>query len=195
MLDWFTDNTLNCLYGVALSIGLLYSMLLLVFDGLDDIFGGLDDFLNVFDVDVDAADGADIGISMLAIAVFVSAFGAFGLASRSLIDAGVAASIIIASTGGFVFGGLAQAFFIYILSPTTNAMVLQETLQGQVAEVTIPIPENGTGQVMLVAQGSRVTYGARAYDNQPITRGTEVRIEKIIGSVATVIPTSEYELN
>lgn len=191
MLDWFTGDTLNCLYGVALSLGLIYSMLLLIFDSMDSAVG---DFGNFFDVDVDAVDGGDIGISMLAIAAFVSAFGAFGIAARGILEAGAASSIIVAATGGFVFGGLAQVFFLYVLSPTTNSLVTQLSLEGKIAEVSIPIPESGTGQVTLIAQGSRMTYSARSHNNQPIKRGTEVRIEKIIGSVATVVPIEEFEL-
>ncbi len=194
MLDWFTESPLNCLYGVALGLGFAYSLLLLLFDSMDSVLDGLGDFGNLFDVDVDAADGGDVGISMLAVAAFVSAFGAFGLAARGILEAGIASSIIIASTGGFIFGGISQVFFLYVLSPTTNSLVTQLSLEGKIAEVTIPIPESGTGQITLIAQGSRLTYSARSHNHESINRGTEVRIEKIIGSVATVVPTEEFEL-
>ena len=196
--DFFTSSVMNCIYGGALGVGLFYAIFLLVFQGVSEVFDGLGDLLNIFDggADVDVGghdmdhDGA--GLSLLAIAAFVSAFGAFGLIGMGL-EAGIGGSLIIALAGGVVFGGLGQAFFVYILSPTTNSIVNQGTLTGMVAEVTTPIPENGMGQVTLVVMGSRVTYGARTHNNAPLARGTEVRIEKIIGSVATVVPTSEFD--
>ncbi|NDJ86910.1 MAG: hypothetical protein GYB66_13595 [Chloroflexi bacterium] len=191
MFEWFAENTLNAVFGAALGLGLVYSIVLIFFQGMDGAFDGLGDF----DVDFDADAAADAtSISFLAVAVFISAFGAFGLAARGIFDAGTAISIIVAAIGGFIFGGLAQAFFIYVLSPTTNSMFSQASLVGQVAEVTIPIPDDGTGQITLVTQGSRVTYSARAYNQQTIPRGREVRIEKIIGSVATVIPIEDLQL-
>lgn len=196
--DWFAGSSLNCVYGGALALGLIYSLLLLVFQGVGDLFSGLDSILDVFNIDLDIggadAGGDGSGISMIAISVFISAFGTFGLISRGAFDANIPQSVLAAALGGIIFGGLAQWFFVVILSPTTSSMVSQSSLEGQVAEVLIPIPKNGLGEIVLVSQGSRVRYSAKSYNNKPISRGTEVRIERIIGSTATVIPTSEYEL-
>ncbi|MCB9435834.1 MAG: hypothetical protein H6673_02440 [Anaerolineales bacterium] len=196
--EWFAGSTINCVYGAALALGLAYSLMLVIFQGFGDALDGLGDVAHVFHIDLnldaDAGGHDGLGVSVLAIAVFIAAFGAFGLASRGIFEAGVGASIIVAAIGGFLFGGVAQAFFIFILSPTTSSLVSQSSLAGQVADVVIPIPAEGQGQIMVVAQGSRLTYSARSYNKQPITRGTEVRIEKIVGSVATVIPVDDYEL-
>lgn len=197
--DFFAESVLNCIYGGALALGLAYAILLLVFQGLGDVADGLGDLVHIFDggADIDVGghdfDGDSSGMSMLAIAAFISAFGAFGLAAVGF-NADPLASFVIATLGGIVFGGLGQVFFLVILSPTTSAVVNQSRLTGMIAEVTTPVPENGVGQISLVVQGSRVNYSARAYNNQPLSRGTEVRIEKIIGSVATVVPTSEFNL-
>lgn len=196
--EWFSGSSLNCVYGGALALGLIYSLLLIVFQGVGDLFSGLDSILDVFNIDLDIggadAGGDGSGISMIAVSVFISTFGTFGLVSRGGFEANVPQSILAASFGGIIFGGLAQWFFVYILSPTTSSMVTQSSLEGQVAEVLIPIPKNGLGEIVLVSRGSRVRYGAKSYNNKAIARGTEVRIERIIGSTATVIPTSEYEL-
>ena len=195
--DWFSGSAINCLYGFALSIGLIYSVLLLFFQGLGDLFSGLDSLLDVVNIDLnlDADAGGDgSGVSMLAITTFISAFGGFGLAARGIFEASVGTSVAAALAGGVIFGGLAQVLFVVLLSKTTNSLVDQASLEGKVAEVIVPIPKNGVGQIMTVAQGSRMTYSARSYNNKAVARGTEVRIERIIGSVATVTPTSEYEL-
>jgi len=84
-------------------------------------------------------------------------------------------------------GIVAQGFFLYILSPTISSEVRQARLIGQVAEITTPIPVNGVGQIAFVAEGSRVTYSARATDEQSaFERGTPVRIERIVGGMAYV---------
>jgi membrane protein implicated in regulation of membrane protease activity len=197
--EFLGNSVLNCIYGGALAFGLAYALLLLAFQGISDVAGGLTDMLDIFgggaDVDIggadaDAGDGA--GVSLLAIAGFISAFGAFGLAGVGF-GAGSGGSLIVAVLGGFIFGGLGQVFFVYVLSPTTSAIVSQSKLTGMIAEVTTPIPAEGIGQISLVVQGSRITYSARSENKTELKRGTEVRIERIIGSVASVLPTSEFE--
>jgi membrane-bound ClpP family serine protease len=196
--DWFGNSVLNCIYGGALGLGLLYALLLLIIDGLDNLFTDIGDIFHLGDLfhggaDVGGHHGGDgSGLSMIAIAAFISAFGAFGLGANAF-ETGAGVSLLVAGAGGFVFGGLAQLFFIYILSPTTSSIVSQASLEGKVAEVTTPIPEKGIGQIALVAEGGRVTYSARSHDGKPLSRGAEVRIEKIIGSVASVAPTEEFE--
>ncbi len=192
--DFFAGNPLHIVYGVALFIGVIYAGFLLFFQGIGDALGDLD-----FDLDLDTdladldslidADGAAeaTGVSMLAIASFVSSFGAFGLFSVTMFDAGTIVSLIVALSGGLIFGIAAQAFFLYILSPTISSEVRQARLVGQVGEITTPIPANGVGQIAFIAEGSRMTYSARATDEGSlISRGTPVRIERIVGGVAYV---------
>lgn len=188
--DLFGDNPLNIIYGVSLLIGVLYSAILLLGHGIGDALGDLDlDFDLDADIDLDMdldADADAVGISMLAIASFITSFGAFGLGSAAL-GAGVGLSLIAALFGGIVIGIAAQLFFMYILSPTVSSEVRQTTLIGQVAEITTPIPENGVGQIALIAQGSRMTYSARTtQETEMYSRGTPVKIERIVGNVAYV---------
>jgi membrane protein implicated in regulation of membrane protease activity len=195
--DFFADSPLNVIYAAALFLGVMYSAFLLFFQGIGDVLGDLDFDLDV-DVDVDAdlgdMDLGDVdggaeatGVSMLAIASFITSFGAFGLLAVTLVDAGAAASLIAALFGGVVIGILAQLFFLYILSPTISSEIHQARLVGMVAEITTPIPVNGVGQIAFVAQGSRVTYSARATEeDQGVERGTPVRIERIVGGMAYV---------
>jgi membrane-bound ClpP family serine protease len=194
MQDWVGGSTLNCVYAGAVGAGVLFSIMLLVADGLGDIFHGLEGIFNFGDVDGhDIGGGEGHGISMISIATFVTTFGAGGLITTIGFEANAITSLVVAIIGGVVFGGLAQMFFIYVLSPTTNSVVNNATLEGKIAEVITPVPKDGMGQIVLVAQGGRVTYSAQSYNGEPLRRGTEVRIEKIIGNVATVTPTSEYE--
>jgi hypothetical protein len=187
--DIFGDSVLNIVYALALFIGTIYAIFLVFFQGIGDALGDLDidlDFDADLDVDTDAASEA-AGISVLAIASFISSFGAFGLIAVTLFDAGSIASLIVALLGGIVIGIAAQFFFLYILSPTISSEVQQTKLIGMVAEITTPIPANGVGQIAFVAKGSRVTCSARATEGAlSMTRGTAVRIERIVGGMAYV---------
>ncbi len=201
--EFFSANPLHVVYGVALAIGVVYAAFLLFFHGLSDALGDLD--VGGHGVDVHAGhvdvghaghighigdhDGADeaVGVSMLAIASFVTSFGAFGLVAAALFGAGALSSLAVALLGGVIFGVAGQLFFLYILSPTVNSTVHQVELIGQVGEVTVPIPVGGVGQIALVAAGSRMTYPARAAeDGHAIERGTPVRIDRLVGGVAYV---------
>lgn len=191
--DIFGDNPIHIVYAAALLIGLVYAIFLLFFQGIGDALGDLDFApgvdVDMGDIDLIDADGASeaTGVSMLAVASFISSFGAFGLISATLFGAGTVISLIVALAGGVLIGIAAQGFFLYILSPTISSEVRQARLIGQVAEITTPIPVNGVGQIAFVAQGSRVTYSARATDEQTaFERGTPVRIERIVGGMAYV---------
>ncbi len=202
--DLFSGSMLNTVYALALFIGLLYAVFLLFFHGIGDAMGhvGMDLHLDtghldlghighVFEHGLDHGDHASEAthISMLAIASFISSFGAFGLGSVTLLGAGAAASFVLALLGAVAFGIAGQIFFMYILSPTVSSEVLQAGLIGQVAEIITPIPANGVGQIAFVAQGSRITYSARATDDDSdVDRGTPVRIERIVGGTAYVSP-------
>lgn len=190
--DILDGSILNLLYAASLFVGIVYAIFLLFFHGIGDALGDLDLDMDM-DMDVDIGDidhaGASeaAGVSMLAIASFVSSFGAFGLLSVTLMGAGSIASLILALLGGVVFGIAGQLFFLYILSPTVSSEVRQTNLIGIVAEITTPIPSSGIGQIAFVAEGSRMTYSARSTDEtNPLNRGTPVRVERIVGGVAYV---------
>jgi hypothetical protein len=194
--DIFSDNPLNMIYGAALFVGVVYAGFLLFFHGIGDALGdlGLDLDMDIdgdvdlghMDIHADSAHEA-AGVSTLAIASFISSFGTFGLISVTLFDAGTIPSLLSALFGGVVFGIAAQIFFLYILSPTISSEIRQTKLIGQAAEITTPIPIDGVGQIAFVAQGSRVTFSARATDTAvPVERGTPVRIERIVGGMVYV---------
>jgi len=193
--DVFGDNPLNYVYVLALIVGVIYSIFLVFFHGVGDALGDLDLDLGgaAHGVDLHLPDAHDAseatGVSLLAIASFVSSFGAFGLIAVTLLGAGAVVSFVLALAGGVVVGILAQLFFLYILSPTISSEVIQARLIGQVAEITTPIPARGVGQIAFVAEGSRVTYAARSADEiADLQRGTPVRIERIVGGLAYVSP-------
>jgi len=59
---------------------------------------------------------------------------------------------------------------------------------GLTAEVVAPIPEDGIGEIAVIAQGSRVTYPARSSQGKAIKRGSLVVIDQMLGTQALVSP-------
>ncbi|MCD4684980.1 MAG: hypothetical protein K8S97_03475 [Anaerolineae bacterium] len=195
--EFFAENPVHVIYALALFVGVVYAAFLMFFHGIGDVLGDLDFDMDLdVDVDVDLADIDTIldsdgvteatGVSMIAIASFVTSFGAFGLVA-AMGGAGTFISLMSALVGGLLFGIAAQAFFLYILSPTISSEVRRAQLIGQAGEITTPVPMDGVGQIALVAEGARMLYSARAVDEDTeISRGTPVRIERIVGGVAYV---------
>jgi hypothetical protein len=192
-------GTLNCLFGAALLIGFLYALFLIFFQGVGHAFEIGD--INVFGIhiELDGIPGHDVhphlgghggsevpGLSMLAISGFITAFGAFGMVSATFLRAAVLVSLLIAAAGGLLVGAAAQVFFVRVISTTTSSNVDLSTIKGTSAQVIIPIPATGLGQIALVMRGQRVTLGARASAAQAIGRGAHVIVDSLRDGVAFV---------
>jgi membrane protein implicated in regulation of membrane protease activity len=174
------SDVLTFIYSVALGLGLIFSILQIVAQGLEGAFDALH-------IDFHHGD-SDLGVSMLALSWFITSFGGFGLIAQ---QAGIegSASLGIALIGGLAFGGVAQLIFVLVLARAGGSTFSQESLIGRTAEVTTPIPVNRVGQISLIASGSRVSYNARAIKRDiELLRGQRVRIVDFIGSVAHVEP-------
>lgn len=59
-------------------------------------------------------------------------------------------------------------------------------LVGSTAEVTVPIPEGGVGEIAYVAMGERHTATARSNDGRAIARGAVVEINALAGTAMIV---------
>jgi hypothetical protein len=149
------------------------------------------DVLN-FDVDVDSDGIFDfVSISPFALAMFGAIFGMVGLMTRLWLDMEPIPSILWSAGAGIIIGAAAQAFFIYILSPSKSShFSLTDDAVGREAEVIITIPDNGLGQIAFNNVSGRVTLGARSSSGLVIHIGSLVTIEKIVGRVAFVRPYS-----
>mgnify|MGYP005836242075 CR=1 FL=1 len=204
----FGLGTLNCIYFLLVAVGVIYTLFILIAGGLHEIqlpdididvgdIGGV----NMPDVHVETPasfDHGEVGLTSLSpitIASFVTGFGAFGIISTQMFNVSPKASILWAALGAFLVGGVVHIAFIYVFAPQTSSEVRLAELVGKAAEVTVPIPAEGTGKITLIARGARVTYGARSATGRPIGRGTIVTIEEIAGSMALVKPRNGTQMN
>lgn len=121
------------------------------------------------------------------IAVSLTAFGATGLIATYL-GAAPLPSALVAAVVALLFG--AAAWWLVVLfyrQQATTAVSLAE-LRDRLAEVTVTIPADGLGYVVVRdATGSRQLL-ARSAHGAPIPAGRLVRIAEIVGTTAVVAP-------
>ncbi len=184
MQELSSFGALGCVYALVAFVSFLFAVLSLV--GTE--FGDALDFDADADVDVDT--GVDFAsVSPFALAVFGATFGLVGLITLIWLELDALPSILIATVSGLVVGGLAQALFIYVLSPSKSShFSLENDALGREAEVTISIPAKGQGQIAYNNVSGRVRLGARSATGEEITSGEIVVIERIVSRAALVRP-------
>jgi membrane protein implicated in regulation of membrane protease activity len=175
------------IYAAIGAFGLLF-LLVMLFVG--ELFGGDHDG----HVDL-AGDGhADLGheggpsiFSARIMASFLTAFGAGGVVGRYLEWSHPAASGLGVVTGAVLASAVYQ--FAHILySQQASSEIRVSGLLGQTAEVTVPIPGSGHGQVAIVVGGERTTQIARSADGRPIPVGSIVVVTALAGDSLAVTP-------
>ena len=81
-----------------------------------------------------------------------------------------------------------QFFFgAILLRSQGSSEVRVSAMEGTLAEVTVPIPEESNGQIAFIAQGRRVTFVARDADNGAIPRGRQVEIVRVVGGTLSSV--------
>jgi hypothetical protein len=183
-------DTLNCFYLVLVGAGVLYGIVIVVTGGIHDLGGAIH---LPFDIgmhgapDLGRGDTSVPSLSPVTIASFVTAFGASGIFATVGFGAPGGVSVLIAAVGGFVMAAIAHfAFGYFLIAPQGSSEVTERDIIGATAEVTAPIPINGTGEVAFIAQGGRVSYPARSLDRVALPRGTTVTVIEMVGSIVGV---------
>lgn len=185
---------MTILFIVLLGLGVLYALFVMVGSGISGLdIPGID-----LHAGPDLGAGGDIqlggevkipSLSPIAIAGFITAFGAFGLIGQWLADGSAVWSLVSAVVGGLAVGALAHfAFTFFLIRPQGSSEVTMKDLIGATAEVVTPIPADSVGEIALVAQGGRVTYPAKSLTGQLINRNTTVVVERLVGGIAFVRP-------
>lgn len=181
----FATGPLTIIYAIILLISFIFAILSLA--GAD--------FGDAMDLGVEADIDSDIGfisVSPFVLAMFGAAFGLTGLVTRLYFDMNPIPSILWSTGIGLLVGALAQALFLYVLSPSKSSHYsLNEDAKGREAEVIITIPGKGTGTIAFDNVSGRVTLGARSLTGKEIKRGNFVTIERITGRVAFVQPSDQ----
>jgi len=162
------------LYAAIALIGLLFLAVAFLFGEIGEVF------------DVDAGDGVG-PFNGKVLAVALTAFGATGLLATYL-GATALLSALIAAASALLFGAAAWwlVAFFYRQQATTEFSL--SALHGRLAEVTVDIPPDGLGYVVVRdATGSRQLL-ARSHAGTAIPSGHQVRIVAVVGTTVLVEP-------
>jgi len=170
------------IYFLCFIIGLGYA----IFIGVaGHLFGG-----DAGDTHMDV--GTDLPISPLSptvIATFLTGFGGGGWLANSFMQASLGKGILIAILTGFLLsGGTFLAITLLFKTTQAGSEYSLADMAGKVVQIITPIPENGTGEIALMAKGTRICGPARSVDGKPIARDTPVAIVRVVGSVYFVRP-------
>ena len=102
-------------------------------------------------------------------------------------------SFLLATTAG-LFAAWVVFRFMAKLANSTDAPMRSEDyrLEGSVGTISMPIRENGTGEIIFSLAGVRRCAGARCDDGKAIEKGAEVVIERYEKGIAYVKRWEEF---
>jgi len=170
--------------GIAiLGVVLLLSMLL-----IGELFGGDHEISHEMAAghDVDSGGGPSI-FSTRIIAAFLTSFGVGGIVGRYY-DLSHPVSSGIGVVAGVLMSSVVYQFAKILYSQQASSELRMTGLVGTKAEVSVAIPPNGVGQVVVYNRGERTEHIARSAGGAPIGRGAPVTIASIGGDAVTVTP-------
>jgi membrane protein implicated in regulation of membrane protease activity len=166
-------------YAAVGAAGLLFLLVMLVGG---DMFGG-DGHDHAFDQDADS--GGPGFLSARVIAAFMTAFGVGGVVGRYY-ELSHPASSGVGVAAGFGMAAIVYQFAKFLYSQQASSELRIAGLVGQHGEVTISIPDNAVGEVIVAAGGERTAHIARSADGAAIAVGTEVVITSLRGQSVVV---------
>lgn len=125
--------------------------------------------------------------SPLALATLAGATGAFGLFAHYGLGLEGNASLLVAVPGAVALSyGVSYMAWRIVGSSSATSTIRPSDLQGAEGEVTTPIPAGGLGEVVAQVGGERFSSSAREADGGALSRGTHVRIVRLVGGTLVV---------
>lgn len=117
-------------------------------------------------------------------------FGGAGLFTLLVLRVAPTNSVLWALAAGLVAGFAALALLVYLPARgQVEEAMIDFDAAGRRAQVVIPIPANGLGEVVLVGgDGEVVNLGARTATGVTIDAGVTVVIERVTKRIAVVSP-------
>jgi membrane protein implicated in regulation of membrane protease activity len=125
-------------------------------------------------------------LSPVTIAMFISTFGGVGILLKKA-DFPIYLHLPAAAFSGILVGGLVSyAFYRIMLATQASSHGRENEAIGTQAEVTVPIPHVGLGEVAYVLRGSRYTNPAKSVDGKELPVNTLVKIVNQVGTTFIV---------
>lgn len=178
-MEFISNLNLLVLFAIIGGVGFLFLLISLV---VGDVFEAVG-----FDLD-GGANGTDFGLlDSRVIAVFLTAFGGFGVIAVQNGLGAVGASIA-GLLGGVVFAAVVSVFGRFLIGQQASSSVTDEHMIGRTAQVTVTIKPGSVGQITAKIGDERVERIARAKDGIEISSGSIVKVDSVIGDAVIVVP-------
>jgi membrane protein implicated in regulation of membrane protease activity len=139
-------------------------------------------------VDVSHAHGGEGPVhfpilSPVTLSMFVATFGGAGIVYKNFLNLPLAAHIPLAAITAVLVALLVAWIFykLFSLTQSSSEGVAEEVI-GMEAEVTVPIPHQGLGEIAYTLRDRRLTNSAKTLDGKELPAQTAVRIVKLVGS-------------
>ena len=179
-MEFVSNLDLLMLFAVIGGIGFVFLLISLVVGDLFEMVG------------VDLGGGIDNGMDFglldsRVIAVFITAFGGFGVIGTQL-GLGAVGSSMIGLLGGVIFGAGVSVFGRFLVGQQASSTVTDKDLVGRTAQVSVAIKPGTIGQITAIVGDERVERIARAKDGMEISAGSLVKVESIVGDSVIVVP-------
>ena len=179
-MDFVSNLDLLMLFAIIGGIGFVFLLISLVVGDVFEMVG------------VDLGGGVDAGVDFglldsRVIAVFITAFGGFGVIGTQM-GFGAVGSSMTGLFGGVVFAIVVSLFGRFLVAQQASSTVTDRDLIGRTAQVTVAIKPGTVGQITAKIGDERVERVARAKDGTEIAAGSIVKVESIIGDSVIVVP-------
>jgi hypothetical protein len=140
------------------------------------------------------ASGAHISwFNASTIMAFLAWFGGTGYLLTRHSHLWTVVSLAIALVAGLFAGWVVFRFMVKLVQVDDVPMTSEDRrVEGALGTISMPIRENGTGEIIFALGGTRRCAGARSGDGQPIEKGAEVVIERYEKGIAYVKKWEEF---
>lgn len=177
-MDILSSINLLTLFAIIGGIGFIFLIASFILGDIFEMFGA--------EADMGGGDGTDFGLfDSRVIAVFITAFGGFGVIGAQM-GYGAVGSSLIGLFGGVVFGGVVSAFGRFLISQQASSSVTDDDLVGRTAQVTVAIKPGELGQISAKIGDERVEKIARTISDSEIKPGSIVKIAAVAGDSVIV---------
>ena len=178
-MEFLNSLNLIMLFAIIGGAGFVFLLVSLVVGDVFEMAG----------IDLSAADGGmDFGLlDSRVLAVFVTAFGGFGVIGAQM-GFGAVGSSMAGLLGGVVFAAVVSVFGRFLVGQQASSSVTDNDLVGRTAQVTVAIKPGTVGQITAKIGDERVERVARAKDGMEITAGSLVKVESVVGDSVIVVP-------
>lgn len=171
-------------YWACLLGGLLFAVVTLIFgDLLDGVFDGVFEGISLEHLDF---------LNPMVIVGGITAFGGAGIMLSEYSSMAVSRVIILSVMIAIVLSMVVYFAYVKPMKNAENSTTFSvQELVGNVAEVTIPVPKNGYGEVLLKIGAGNTNQIAASMDKEDIVAGTRVIVGEVINDVLYVFPYAE----